>query len=87
MYSFGIVLWSLTTNSLAFAHLTRAGDAGAWQHFIERVAVRGERPPLDAAWPAPFSRLLSACWDGHSTHRPSFKTILLALEGIAPTEG
>ena len=85
VYSYGIVVWSLATNSLPFAHITKRCASGL-QPFIDRVCVHGERPPLDAAWPAPFSRLLAACWDGHCAHRPSFQTVLVALEGISPLE-
>ena len=39
---------------------------------FERVAVRGERPPVPDAMPDPYALLMTSCWAADPAERPDF---------------
>lgn len=73
VYSFGIVLWELTTALLPFQGMTPVQAAFA-------VAEKNERPPLPASCQAAIAQLIKRCWSGNPSKRPDFSEIVSALE-------
>jgi hypothetical protein len=47
---------------------------------FERVVVRDERPPLDAAMLEPYALLMTRCWAADPLARPGFDSVLRCLE-------
>ena len=87
VYSFGILIWTLVTNTMAFEDIFRSGK-NLLKDFHDRVVVDGERPPVDDAWPAAIRDMIGACWDADSEKRPSFAEIKGILqETIAGSRG
>ncbi|XP_031398699.1 serine/threonine/tyrosine-protein kinase HT1 isoform X1 [Punica granatum] len=73
VYSFGIVLWELTTALLPFQGMTPVQAAFA-------VAEKNERPPLPASCQPALAHLIKRCWATNSAKRPDFSDIVAALE-------
>jgi len=71
-YSFGIMMWELYTGQRAYAGLGR--DA-----IIDRVYRRQGRPAFPAGVPAPYARLVRACWETDPSLRPGFSAVLARL--------
>ncbi|OIW14019.1 hypothetical protein TanjilG_09370 [Lupinus angustifolius] len=73
VYSFGIVLWELTTCLLPFQGMTPVQAAFA-------VAEKNERPPLSASCEAALAHLIKRCWSSNPSKRPDFSEIVSTLE-------
>ncbi|XP_004293346.1 PREDICTED: serine/threonine-protein kinase HT1-like isoform 2 [Fragaria vesca subsp. vesca] len=73
VYSFGIVLWELTTSLLPFQGMTPVQAAFA-------VAEKNERPPLPASCQPALAHLIKRCWAPNPSKRPDFSDIVSALE-------
>ncbi|KAK6133268.1 hypothetical protein DH2020_033029 [Rehmannia glutinosa] len=73
VYSFGIVLWELTTALLPFQGMTPVQAAFA-------VAEKNERPPLPASCQPALAHLIKRCWAANPSKRPDFSEIVCALE-------
>ncbi|KAK9267912.1 hypothetical protein L1049_010349 [Liquidambar formosana] len=73
VYSFGIVLWELTTALLPFQGMTPVQAAFA-------VAEKNERPPLPASCQPAIAHLIKRCWAANPSKRPDFSDIVSALE-------
>ncbi|GLU15636.1 hypothetical protein SLE2022_321090 [Rubroshorea leprosula] len=73
VYSFGIVLWELTTALLPFQGMTPVQAAFA-------VAEKNERPPLPASCQPALAHLIKRCWAANPSKRPDFSDIVSALE-------
>ncbi|KAK4485025.1 hypothetical protein RD792_007633 [Penstemon davidsonii] len=73
VYSFGIVLWELTTALLPFQGMTPVQAAFA-------VADKNERPPLPASCQPALAHLIKCCWAVNPSKRPDFNEIVSALE-------
>ncbi|KAL8136833.1 hypothetical protein V2J09_002834 [Rumex salicifolius] len=73
VYSFGIVLWELTTALLPFQGMTPVQAAFA-------VAEKNERPPLPASCQPVLAHLIKRCWAANPSKRPDFNYIVSALE-------
>lgn len=73
VYSFGIVLWELTTALLPFQGMTPVQAAFA-------VAEKNERPPLPASCEPALAQLIKRCWAANPWKRPDFSEIVTALE-------
>ncbi|KAL1567764.1 Serine/threonine-protein kinase ht1 [Salvia divinorum] len=73
VYSFGIVLWELTTALLPFQGMTPVQAAFA-------VAEKNERPPLAASCQPAIAHLIKRCWAVNPSKRPDFSEIVCALE-------
>ncbi|KAK4765749.1 hypothetical protein SAY86_026839 [Trapa natans] len=73
VYSFGIVLWELTTALLPFQGMTPVQAAFA-------VAEKDERPPLPASCQPALAHLIKRCWATNPVKRPDFRDIVAALE-------
>ncbi|KAL1826273.1 hypothetical protein ACET3Z_004685 [Daucus carota] len=73
VYSFGIVLWELTTSLLPFQGMTPVQAAFA-------VAEKNERPPIPASCQPALAQLIKRCWAANPAKRPDFSYIVSALE-------
>ncbi|KAL5574779.1 hypothetical protein UlMin_016478 [Ulmus minor] len=73
VYSFGIVLWELTTALLPFQGMTPVQAAFA-------VAEKNERPPLPASCQPALAHLIKRCWAANPSKRPDFSDIVSVLE-------
>ncbi|WOG86184.1 hypothetical protein DCAR_0205385 [Daucus carota subsp. sativus] len=73
VYSFGIVLWELTTSLLPFQGMTPVQAAFA-------VAEKNERPPIPASCQPALAHLIKRCWAVNPAKRPDFSYIVSALE-------
>ncbi|KAI3466527.1 hypothetical protein Pfo_023190 [Paulownia fortunei] len=73
VYSFGIVLWELTTALLPFQGMTPVQAAFA-------VAEKNERPPLPESCQPAIAHLIKRCWAANPSKRPDFSEIVCALE-------
>ena len=81
VYSFGILLWTLATNTMAFEDIFRSGK-NLLKDFHDRVVVNGERPPNEESWPAAISDMIRLCWDEDSEKRPSFAEVTGILREV-----
>ncbi|KAI3973810.1 hypothetical protein MKX01_030386 [Papaver californicum] len=73
VYSFGIVLWELTTALLPFQGMTPVQAAFA-------VAEKKARPPLPANCQPALANLVKRCWSSNPSKRPDFTYIVSVLE-------
>eukprot|EP00879_Flechtneria_rotunda_P006938 GHRR01007285.1.p1 GENE.GHRR01007285.1~~GHRR01007285.1.p1 ORF type:complete len:862 (+),score=270.91 GHRR01007285.1:709-3294(+) len=73
VYSFGIMMWELYTNSSAYQNM----HYGA---VVERVVLRGERPHLPPDAPDEYNMLMSMCWAADPKDRPDFSQVAKCLE-------
>lgn len=73
VYAFGIMMWEVFTNQTAHAGC----HSGA---VVERVVLRGERPPVTAGMPPQYALLMQRCWDEDAATRPTFEQVVACLE-------
>jgi hypothetical protein len=76
VYSFGVVLWSLWIGAEPFT------DVGDSLLDLMMAIVQGARPPFEPArcWPRGVQALLSRCWAGDPSERPTFAQLQGLLE-------
>ncbi|KAJ1260032.1 hypothetical protein BS78_10G201000 [Paspalum vaginatum] len=73
VYSFGIVLWELTTCLLPFQGMTPVQAAYA-------ACEKNLRPPLSSSCPPVLNNLIKKCWSANPARRPEFSYIVSVLE-------
>eukprot|EP01096_Ripella_sp_DP13-Kostka_P004162 TRINITY_DN1625_c0_g1_i5.p1 TRINITY_DN1625_c0_g1~~TRINITY_DN1625_c0_g1_i5.p1 ORF type:complete len:482 (-),score=181.11 TRINITY_DN1625_c0_g1_i5:153-1598(-) len=78
IYSFGVVLWEIYTQSQAFAQVSDNLPA-----FIQAVCDHNFRPEIPSDCPEPLSLLMLDCWQKNPRARPSFEAIIPRLDQIA----
>ena len=78
VYSFAIIVWQMAALAVPFTGMA----VGGLDHFIERVARRGARPPLQPKWPAALRQALETCWEAEVLRRATISAALPALEGL-----
>eukprot|EP01097_Dermamoeba_algensis_P001375 TRINITY_DN1518_c0_g2_i1.p1 TRINITY_DN1518_c0_g2~~TRINITY_DN1518_c0_g2_i1.p1 ORF type:complete len:555 (+),score=119.45 TRINITY_DN1518_c0_g2_i1:113-1777(+) len=74
VYSFGIVLWELTTRTEPFQ------EYNSFDTFRKDICLRKVRPPIPPDAHADVISLMKRCWDPNPSVRPSFGTIVQELE-------
>lgn len=72
-YSSKHAVWEVFTNQTAF----RGCRSGA---VVERVVLRGERPPVPDEMPPQYALLMQRCWDAHPDSRPTFEQVVTCIE-------
>ncbi|POG67172.1 kinase-like domain-containing protein, partial [Rhizophagus irregularis DAOM 181602=DAOM 197198] len=72
MYSFGMIMWELTTGCKPFANIKH--DI----HLIYKI-LDGERPKITEDTPECYANLMKSCWDPDPNKRPLIKEIYLTL--------
>eukprot|EP01103_Thecamoeba_quadrilineata_P010384 TRINITY_DN2229_c0_g1_i1.p1 TRINITY_DN2229_c0_g1~~TRINITY_DN2229_c0_g1_i1.p1 ORF type:complete len:804 (+),score=171.11 TRINITY_DN2229_c0_g1_i1:671-3082(+) len=71
VYSYGLVLFELTTNQKAFAE----NKFTNFSQVVEKVAKGGLRPKIPSKFPGSLKELLGLSWSGEPSSRPSFLEI------------
>lgn len=69
------VLWEIITREVPYNGIE--GFQVAWL-----IVERGERLSIPQSCPSQFASLMKSCWENEPKKRPSFKKILLQLEGM-----
>ncbi|PKA49883.1 Serine/threonine-protein kinase HT1 [Apostasia shenzhenica] len=73
VYSFGIVLWELTTALVPFQGMTPVQAAYA-------ASEKNLRPPLSTSCSPILNNLIKSCWSANPSRRPDFSYIVAVLE-------
>ena len=73
-FSFGSVLFELLTGSIPFG-----GGNIPKEQLVQRVGMKGERPPLPQGMDRPWRDLLVQCWQQHPQARPTMKQVVATL--------
>ncbi|POG80929.1 kinase-like domain-containing protein, partial [Rhizophagus irregularis DAOM 181602=DAOM 197198] len=68
IYSFGMVMWELTTGCKPFA------DVKHDIHLVYKI-LDGERPKITEDTPEFYANLMKSCWDTDPNKRPSITEI------------
>jgi hypothetical protein len=66
-------MWEVFTNQTAHAGC----HSGA---VVERVVLRGERPPVPNGMPPQYALLMQRCWDEDPAKRPTFEQVIACLD-------
>lgn len=77
VYSFGLILYSLFTQSEPFAPF---GFSTA--SVLEEFLISGGRPNITGDIPPTISKMITSCWDEVFDRRPSFATIVEQLQPL-----
>ncbi|CAN0063883.1 unnamed protein product [Pylaiella littoralis] len=75
VYSFGIVIWEMST-------LKKPFDGMGRDRFFSQVIRGSHRPPINKKWPKPWSDLMQSCWAEDPAKRPSFAKVGDLLQGM-----
>ncbi|XP_033105975.1 uncharacterized protein LOC117108132 [Anneissia japonica] len=74
VYSFGVILWEMLTRETPYK------GVGVFQ--ILECIRNSKRPEIPEYCPDPLKGLINRCWKQKPNQRPSFKEILISLEGL-----
>eukprot|EP01156_Anaeramoeba_ignava_P014827 Anaeramoba_ignava/a610504_31.p1 GENE.a610504_31~~a610504_31.p1 ORF type:complete len:1030 (-),score=348.18 a610504_31:135-2972(-) len=78
IYSFGILLWEITTREIPFHQMNPLQLAIA-------VLSQGKRPTIPYSCPPQVAALIKSCWDEKPESRPTFEVVYQNLEKIDET--
>ena len=73
VYSYGLILWEMLTESVPFSGMEHA-------QVIYRVIVMHLRPPIPEDVPDNFRKLIEYCWSSEKEERPPFSQIVTYFE-------
>eukprot|EP00977_Amphora_coffeiformis_P011575 scaffold2782_cov182-Amphora_coffeaeformis.AAC.5 len=79
VFSFGVVLWQLTTRELPYEDKSTFEAAAA-------VAMESLRPPFPDRIPTAYKKLVEDCWQGDPGKRPHFEDIVDVLNDMEKTK-
>ena len=75
IYSFGIILWQMTSGQVPFA--------GMYQdEFMAKVVKEHHRPKIREDLPKQLIHLIECCWDNDPQRRPSSSELVEVLEAL-----
>src|ERR1051325_9868228 len=72
IYSFGMIMWELTTGCKPFADVEH-------DHNLIYQIINGKRPEITDDTPECFANLMKSCWDPDLKKRPPIETIYKTL--------
>lgn len=75
IYSFGVILWQLTSGEVPFATMKK-------DEYMARVVHNGYRLKVGSHVPSQLSDLIQSCWDVNPAKRPSCEEILFVLDTL-----
>jgi len=75
VYAFGVIMWEIATGQDFFGDITFMAE-------LEKMIIRGDRPPVPEDVPPPYTTLLKQCWDNNPKNRPPFTKCVQRLEKI-----
>jgi serine/threonine protein kinase len=78
VYSWSMIMWYIMALEPPMVLYTPS-------MFIDRVFQRGYRPLVKAKWSARLGDVMRAAWSDDISERPSFKTIMRAIQDEAAT--
>ncbi|XP_065195025.1 uncharacterized protein LOC135826338 [Sycon ciliatum] len=79
VYSYGVVLWEISTRQLPYAHLKFPED-------IHQEILDGNTPVFPPTTPYPYRHLAEKCMSDEPRTRPSFQQIFHELEDLQVSE-
>jgi len=79
VYAFGIIMWEVATGRMPYQGLM-------YGEVVERVVVSHRRPVFPVYVPPAYAALASRCWAADPAARPTFASVLAALNDLAGCE-
>eukprot|EP01036_Dinobryon_divergens_P038249 gene38249-50178_t len=76
VYSYGVMIWQMARDQVPYKGMNKA-------EFLQRIAIKGERPKADKSWPSGFTALLEACWHSDPAMRPSFESVTAYIDALS----
>lgn len=80
IYSFGMILWELTTNKRPYAQFTGANR----EMELIKYLLAGNQETITPAIPSFYAELIRACWNKNPTQRISLRELIDKLEAYEP---
>jgi serine/threonine protein kinase len=73
IYSFGMIMWELTTGCKPFANV---------EHDVNLIyeIIDGKRPEITSDTPECFANLMKKCWDSNPSKRPTINEIFSSVD-------
>eukprot|EP01126_Amoeba_proteus_P039243 TRINITY_DN4126_c0_g1_i9.p1 TRINITY_DN4126_c0_g1~~TRINITY_DN4126_c0_g1_i9.p1 ORF type:complete len:744 (+),score=122.21 TRINITY_DN4126_c0_g1_i9:83-2314(+) len=79
VYSFGLLWWQILTKGDPF--IPRP-DKYKNKEGLASYILEGNRPPMATWWPKSLKTMIANCWSPSPSHRPTFRSILEAWDGL-----
>eukprot|EP01099_Mayorella_cantabrigiensis_P005996 TRINITY_DN4912_c0_g3_i1.p1 TRINITY_DN4912_c0_g3~~TRINITY_DN4912_c0_g3_i1.p1 ORF type:complete len:120 (+),score=26.13 TRINITY_DN4912_c0_g3_i1:30-389(+) len=68
-------MWEIATGQDFFGEITFMAE-------LEKMIIRGDRPPVPSDVPSAYAALLKECWDNNPKTRPAFSKCVQRMEKI-----
>lgn len=79
IYAFGIILWEMSACELPYQNMSCL--------MVPAEVLKGNRPPVDAAWPRKIVDLMQTCWSQNSKMRPTASEVVAILSKLQSSKG
>ena len=76
VYSFGIVMWEIASREEPWKNIK---DNGRFMGELLETIISGQRPSVQASWPASYVDVMTRCWCTQPDARPTFAQSAVAL--------
>ena len=96
IYSFGMILWQMTSGIVPFAGKVVQGNSKyihihvnlysvdmRREDFMDKVVFYGWRPAIRSDLPAPLKEIITRCWAANPLERPTCAEIMSMLDAAA----